>query len=105
MNFACELKPDVGSSYYFCLGLNKRIFYSIANSRQEAYSNHIDADEFQDIFLEIMNFLNYPITRILYKLGHNVKPGAALAHIPEHRQCVSIRFNTILYPVEIAVLM
>ena len=105
LNFACELKQDFGSSYYICLGLNERIVSSIANARQECYSNIIDSGQFQDIFLEIMYCLNYKITHVLHKLGHSVKQGAALAHIPEYQQCVSIKFNTIIDPIEIAVVM
>lgn len=103
LSFACELKPDLGSSYYICLGLNERIVSSIANARQESYSNDIDSGEFQDIFIEIMYCLNYKITQILSKLGHNIKQGVAQAHIPEYRQCVSIKFNTIIDQIEIAI--
>ena len=105
LNFACELKSDFGANYYICLGLNEKIVSSIANSRQECYSNNIDAGEYQDIFIEIMYCLNYRITQVLRKLGHNLKQGVALAHIPEYRQCVSIKFNTIIDPIEIAVVM
>lgn len=105
LNFACELTQDFGSSYYICLGLNERIVTSISNTRQECYSDRIDAGEYQDIFLEIMYCLNYQITQVLRKLGHSVKQGVALAHIPEYRQCVSIKLNTIIDPIEIAVVM
>ena len=103
LNFACELKPDFGESYYLCLGLNEKIVTSIANARQECYSSNIDSGEFQDIFNEIMYCLNYKIIQVLRKLGHNLKQGVALAHIPDHKQCVSIRFNTIIDPIQISV--
>ena len=83
----------------------KKSSSSIANSRQECYSNNIDAGQFQDIFIEIMYCLNYQIIQVLRKLGHNLKQGVALAHIPEYKQCVSIKFNTIIDPIEIAVVM
>ena len=105
LNFACELKSDFGSSYYICLSLNEKIVTSIATSRQECYSSNLDSGQFQDIFIEIMYCLNYKITQLLRKLGHNLKQGVALAHIPEHRQCVSIRFNTIIDPIQISVVM
>lgn len=104
LNFSCELtSEDLESSYYLCLGLNKRIVTSIANARQEYYTNKIDSGEFQDIFIEIMFCLNYKITQVLRKLGHNIKHGASLAYVPHHRKCVSLKFNTIIDPIIIAV--
>ena len=105
LSFAVELKSGVDASYYICLSLNERIVSNIASALQASYTSQINTAEYQTIFSEILYCLTYKITRSLQKSGHNLKLGIAMAHIPEYRQCASIKLNTIVEPINISVVI
>ena len=103
IDFATEIKLNNDSKFFLCLRLNEFIVSTIAASRQRSYSNISNRSQFFELFTEIMFCLTYRITSKLRKLGHKVKQGTAQAYLPEYKHCLVLKCNTIVDPIEIAV--